>query len=52
MHGRPVAYYDPEEDCQISELLLPLKTGAGTLTVRRLLQQPSIPRILKKHESG
>ena len=37
------------EECrQTSELLLSLGTGAGTLTVRRLLQQPSIPRILKQ----
>ena len=48
----PVSSYDPGEDralspideeCrQTSELLLPLGAGAGTLTVRRLLQQSSL----------
>jgi hypothetical protein len=60
--GSPVSPYNPgrgrtlsliyEECRQTSELLLPLGTGAGTLTVRRLLQQPSIPRILKQRDSG
>ena len=60
--GSPVSSYDPgkdrtlsliyEECRQTSELLLLLGTGAGTLTVRRLLQQPSIPRILKQRDSG
>ena len=40
-----------EEYRQTSELLLPLGTGTGTLTIRRLLQQPSIPRILKQRDS-
>jgi hypothetical protein len=40
-----------EECCQTSELLLPLGTGAGTRTVRGLLQQPQIPRILKQRDS-
>jgi hypothetical protein len=60
--GSPVSTYDPGKDRtlsliykeyrQTSELLLPLGTGAGTLTVRRLLQQPSIPRTLKQRDSG
>ena len=58
----PVSRYDPGEDRtlssvyeeyrQTSELLLPLGTGTGTLTIRRLLQQPSIPRTLKQRDSG
>ena len=60
--GCHVSSYDPREDrtlssiyeeCrQTSELLLSLGTGAGTLTNRGLLQQPSIPRILKQRDSG
>jgi hypothetical protein len=41
-----------EEYSQTSELLLPLGTGAEDLTVRGLLQQPSIPRILIQLDSG
>ena len=42
----------PEKYRQTLELLLPLGTGAGTLMVRGLLQQPPIPRILKQRDSG
>ena len=55
--GEPIPSHDPREDrtlssiyeeCrQTSELLLPFGTGAVTHTVRGLLQQSSIPRILK-----
>ena len=60
--GSPISPYHPgkdrtlsliyEECRQTSELLLLLGTGAGTLTVRKLLQQPSTPRILKQRYSG
>jgi hypothetical protein len=60
--GSPVSYYVPGEDrtlsstyeehSQTSELLFPLGTGAGTLTVHRLLQQPSISRISKQRNSS
>ena len=60
--GCPLSSYDPREDRTLSsiheechkasELLLSLGAGAGTLSIRGLLQQPSIPRILKQRYSS